>query len=246
MVMTSHIDSDHITGTPRSVQGARPAARRRAGGVLQDPDALAQLVREAARRQAGGGAVGNGRRLARRRRAAARARPFTAAVVSSVPQGNQLRKAATQLAVPINQGAGGDPVAAPARGQKVVPIADGLTFTILAPNAVQLKRLKDAFEAAKAEHGANDAAVGADYLNNTVPNMSSIVVIAEVAGAEGQEAPDASLGRRARRRAPRVARARRPDGQRPLPFRSDESAAPRQQPQHHAGLLRDRSPPTAT
>jgi hypothetical protein len=104
-----------------------------------------------------------------------------------VPQGNQLRKAATQLTVPINQGAGGDPVTAPAKGQKIVPIADGLTFTVLAPNAVQLQRLKDDFEAAKAEHGANDAAVGADYLNNTVPNMSSIVVIAEAAGAKGKK-----------------------------------------------------------
>ena len=68
-----------------------------------------------------------------------------------------------------------------------MPIADGLTFTILAPNAVQLKRLVEAFQAAKAEHGANDAAVGADYLNNTVPNMSSIVVIAEVTAARGKK-----------------------------------------------------------
>ena len=78
-------------------------------------------------------------------------------------------------------------MAAPARGQKIVPIADGLTFTVLAPNEVQLKRLKEAFEAAKAEHGANDEAVGADYLNNTVPNMASIVVIAEAAGARGKK-----------------------------------------------------------
>src|SRR4029453_2292897 len=82
---------------------------------------------------------------------------FTAAVVASVPQGNQLRKAAVQLGGPIHQGAGGDPVSAPARGKKVVSIADGLAFTVLAPNAVQLKRLVEAFQAAKAEHGSNDA-----------------------------------------------------------------------------------------
>ena len=51
---------------------------------------------------------------------------------------------AVQLAVPINQGAGGDPGRARRHsGQKIVPIADGLTFTVLAPNAVQLKRLED-------------------------------------------------------------------------------------------------------
>jgi hypothetical protein len=186
MVMTSHIDADHITGildlfkalaqlredgrdefcrietlwhnSFEKLHGGRPAA-------AQSATVAASL-----------GGVAPPRGL----------NAYTAAVVASVPQGNQLRKAATQLAVPINQGAGGDPVAAPARGQKVVRIADGLSFTILAPNAVQLKRLEDAFLAAKSAHGANDAAIGADYLNNTVPNMSSIVVIAEVTAARGR------------------------------------------------------------
>jgi hypothetical protein len=187
MVMVSHIDSDHITGildllkalaqlkddgkegfctiktlwlnSFEKLHGGKPAA-------VQSATVAASLD---------GVVPPQGLEL------------FTAAVVASVPQGNQLRKTATQLTVPINQGAGGDPVQAPPKGQKVVPIADGLTFTILAPNAVQLKRLKDEFDKAKAEHGANDAAVGADYLNNTVPNMSSIVVIAEAAGAKGKK-----------------------------------------------------------
>jgi hypothetical protein len=187
MVMTSHIDADHITGildlfkalaqlrddgeeefcriqtlwhnSFEKLHGGRPAA-------VQSATVAASLD-----------GVVPPKGLER----------FTAAVVASVPQGNQLRKAAVQLGVPINQGAGGDPVAAPARGQKIVPIADGLTFMVLAPNAVQLTRLKEAFEAAKAEHGGNDEAVGADYLNNTVPNMSSIVVIAEAAGAKGKK-----------------------------------------------------------
>jgi beta-lactamase superfamily II metal-dependent hydrolase len=187
MVMTSHIDADHITGildlfkslaqmredgkeefcrietlwhnSFEKLHGGKPAA-------VQSATVAASLD-----------GVMPPRGLA----------PFTAAVVASVPQGNQLRKAAVQLAVPINQGAGGDPVAAPARGQKVVPIADGLTFMVLAPNAVQLKRLEEAFLAAKAAHPQNDAAIGADYLNNTVPNMSSIVVIAEATGPRGKK-----------------------------------------------------------
>lgn len=111
----------------------------------------------------------------------------TQAVVASVPQGNQLRKSAVQLTVPINQGAGGDLVTAPAHGQKIVTIADGLTFMVLAPNDVQLTRLREEFQKAsdKIKRGASDAAVGADYLNNTVPNMSSIVVLAEAAGRGG-------------------------------------------------------------
>jgi hypothetical protein len=187
MVMTSHIDADHITGVLdlfkalaqlredgenefcrietlwhnsfEKLHGGKPAA-------VQSATVAASLDGQVPPRGLN---------------------DFTKAVVASVPQGNQLRKAAVQLGVPINQGAGGDPVAGPARGLKIVPIADGLTFTVLAPNAVQLRRLEEAFLAAKADHGANDAAVGADYLNNTVPNMSSIVVIAEAAAPRGKK-----------------------------------------------------------
>jgi len=187
MVMTSHIDSDHITGI---LDLFKALAQQRDDGE-EEFCTIQTLWHNSFEKLHGG-------KPAAVQSATVAAsldgvvppqglEHFTAAVVASVPQGNQLRKTATQLAVPLNQGAGGDPVAAPARGVKIVPIADGLIFTVLAPNAVQLKRLKEAFEAAKAEHGANDAAVGADYLNNTVPNMSSIVVIAEVAGPKGKK-----------------------------------------------------------
>jgi beta-lactamase superfamily II metal-dependent hydrolase len=106
---------------------------------------------------------------------------FVAAVVASVAQGNQLRRLAVQLGIPINDGGGDDVISAPEHGKKVVKIADGLTFTVLLPSAVQLKRLGTEFEKARDRNGADDAALAADYLNNTVPNMSSIVVMAEAA-----------------------------------------------------------------
>ena len=68
-----------------------------------------------------------------------------------------------------------------ATGQRTVPIADGLTFTILAPPKAQLDRLEQEWTKAKATHPSDPAAQTADYLNNTVPNMSSIVVVAEAA-----------------------------------------------------------------
>jgi len=111
----------------------------------------------------------------------------TQAVVASVPQGNQLRRSAMQLTIPINLGAGGDLVSSPAHGRKVVKIADGLTFIVLAPNEVQLARLRAEFDQAseKIKAGASEAAVAADYLNNTVPNMSSIAVMADAVKADG-------------------------------------------------------------
>jgi hypothetical protein len=106
---------------------------------------------------------------------------MTQAVVASVPQGNRLRGYATQLAIPFNQGAGGPLVLSAETGQQRVPIASGLTFTILAPTRTQLDRLEQEWAKAKATHPVDPAAQTADYLNNTVPNMSSIVVVAEAA-----------------------------------------------------------------
>ena len=187
MVMTSHIDADHITGVLDLFK-----ALGQAQDDGEEPFCKIQTLWHNSFEKLHGGKTAAVQSATVAASLDGVAPPqglndFTSAVVASVPQGNQLRKAATHITVPINQGSGGDPVSAPAKGQKIVPIADGLTFTILAPNAVQLQRLKDAFDAAKAAHGANDAAVGADYLNNTVPNMSSIVVVAEAAGAKGKK-----------------------------------------------------------
>ena len=107
----------------------------------------------------------------------------TQAVVASIPQGNTLRTLASDLHVAVNLGAGGPLVIPLASGRRTVPIADGLTFTILAPPRAQLDRLAQDWNKAKADHPADPAAQAADYLNNTVPNMSSIVVVAEAAVA---------------------------------------------------------------
>jgi hypothetical protein len=112
---------------------------------------------------------------------------FTQAVVASVPQGNQLRGYATHLAIPINEGAGGPIVMAPAQGQLTVNMANGLVFTVLAPHKAQVDQLEQAWNKAKAAHPVDPAAQAADYLNNTVPNMSSIVILARATTAPGVE-----------------------------------------------------------
>jgi beta-lactamase superfamily II metal-dependent hydrolase len=112
---------------------------------------------------------------------------FTEAVVASVPQGNELRGYATRLAIPINEGVSGPVVVAPEQGQLTVNVANGLTFTVLAPHKAQVDRLEQEWNKAKAAHPAEPAAQAADYLNNTVPNMSSIVVLATAAIGAGTE-----------------------------------------------------------
>jgi beta-lactamase superfamily II metal-dependent hydrolase len=188
MAMVSHIDSDHITGMLDLLKALEEQQADGEDGFCQ----IQTLWHNSFEKLHGG------------KTAVAQSATVTAsidgvvppddrldwstqAVVASVPQGNQLRKAAVQLAIPINQGAGGDLVSAPSHGQKIVKIADGLTFMVLAPNEVQLARLRAEFDKAseKIKGGASDAAVGADYLNNTVPNMSSIAVMAETARPDG-------------------------------------------------------------
>ena len=188
MAMVSHIDSDHITGVLDLLKALEEQQADGEDGFCQ----IQTLWHNSFEKLHGG------------KTAVAQSATVTAsidgvvppddrldwstqAVVASVPQGNQLRKSAVQLTIPINQGAGGDLVSAPAHGQKIVKIADGLTFMVLAPNEVQLARLREEFDKAseKIKGGASDAAIGADYLNNTVPNMSSIAVMAEAARPDG-------------------------------------------------------------
>jgi beta-lactamase superfamily II metal-dependent hydrolase len=188
MVMVSHIDSDHITGILDLLKSLEELQADGDDGFCR----IQTLWHNSFEKLHGGKTA-----VAQSATVAAsidgvvppddRLDWSTQAVVASVPQGNQVRKAAVQLTIPINQGADGDLVSAPAQGQKIVKIADGLTFMVLAPNEVQLERLRAEFDKAseKIKGGASDAAVGADYLNNTVPNMSSIAVMAEAVKPDG-------------------------------------------------------------
>jgi metallo-beta-lactamase superfamily protein len=110
-----------------------------------------------------------------------------AAVVASVPQGNQVRNYATQLGVPINKEFDGNLVCAAEEQMPVIKIANGLTFSILGPSTKELDNLEEAWNKAKSK-SADPSAQAADYLNRTVPNLSSIVILAEVA-AQSRQTP---------------------------------------------------------
>lgn len=107
-----------------------------------------------------------------------------AAVVASVPQGNQVRDYATQLAIPINKEFDGELVCADEEKMPVIKVANGLTFSILGPSTKELDDLEEAWKKAKSA-SADPSAQAADYLNRTVPNLSSIVILAEAAAQAG-------------------------------------------------------------
>ena len=184
MVVVSHIDADHITGivdlfkalSEMQTDGSEPFCRIRTLWHNSFSDLHGSVPT---------GAVAVVLKASLEGEPPPGLDDVARAVVASIPQGNQLRAYAADLAVPINLGAGGALVLAPETGQLQAGLADGLTFTVLAPHEAQLDRLQAAWQAAQTAHPADPAAQTADYLNNTVPNMSSIVVLAEADVAPG-------------------------------------------------------------
>ncbi len=184
MVVVSHIDADHITGI---VDLFKALAEARTDGT--EPFCRIQTLWHNSFADVHGGVPAGAGAAVMKASLDGQLVPgldeFVQAVVASVPQGNELRAYAADLAVPINLGAGGSLVLAPEAGQLTAPIATGLTFTVLAPHKAQLDRLQAAWKTAEAAHPADPAAQTADYLNNTVPNMSSIVLLAQASVASG-------------------------------------------------------------
>jgi hypothetical protein len=183
MVVVSHIDGDHISGIldlfndleRLKEDGEEPFCRigtlwHNAFENLQPDDVVRQSAAVGA---ALGGAVPAG------------LDPCTAAVVASIRQGAALRNAAQRLDVPINRGAGDALVRAPSGSVRRIAVAPGLTFTILGPRDAQLLRLNEEWQKSTDAHPSDPDARAADYLNRTVPNLSSIVILAEAERAGG-------------------------------------------------------------
>jgi len=101
------------------------------------------------------------------------------AVVASVKQGKDLQGFAKKLAIPINAETSGKLIIAPETGVKQIKIDTNLTFTILGPHQDELNNLEKEWKKSKAKQPADEQAAAADYLNRTVPNLSSIVFLAE-------------------------------------------------------------------
>jgi hypothetical protein len=104
-------------------------------------------------------------------------------VLASIAQGAQLRRDAEKLDVPINDEFGGDLIIA--KNAEPIDLDNGLTFTVVGPMLLEidalrkkhlewLKRLK--------EEGKKPSEVLAAYVDKSVPNLSSLVLLAEVDG----------------------------------------------------------------
>jgi hypothetical protein len=177
MLVVSHIDDDHIRGVNdwmRALQDGESTPCRIATLWYNSFDAI----------------LGNAATELRTRVAA-----FTGAsaeesgavplsvlsgkvITASVAQGRELRERADAMGIPLNLGFDG--LAAAQTGANAISRPDGLKLRVVAPSIARLRDLqKDWDENVRANP---DPVVAAAFADRSVPNLSSIVMVAELHG----------------------------------------------------------------
>jgi hypothetical protein len=112
--------------------------------------------------------------------------PAAVMVVADVKQGRTLRDNAKKLSLQVNSPFK-SVVIAPPTGKKAIDLGNGLKFTIIAPNQKRIEALQKKWDETLKKLGlAKDAeaaeTIAAEFLDRSVPNLSSIVVLAEAEG----------------------------------------------------------------
>ena len=188
MLMVSHIDDDHIQGvldlTSMLVEcreDGRPLPYQiRAvwhngfDDILGNKDdELFASLSASVRPAAAGGTLPPDLALSRP----------AAMVVASIGQGRSLRDHVTRLGISLNPPSRGL-VMAPGTGPKATSWGDGLRLTVLGPRQERIEALHREWEREIKKRGwASDAegrALAASYTDNSVFNLSSLIVLAEM------------------------------------------------------------------
>jgi hypothetical protein len=118
--------------------------------------------------------------------------PSAQLVVASVQQGRQLRGNSKKLAIPLNQGFE-NLIVAPAQGKLQRDMGSGVFFTIIGPRQDEVDALQNKWAAEIARMKKKGTlkpaevmeAAAAAFLDTSVYNLSSLIVLAEVASADG-------------------------------------------------------------
>lgn len=203
LLMVSHVDDDHIQGIlelTKEEVGAMQAMQPRLVKVLSfwhnsfddlighEPTELTASFKShfGAAAMAGGELPENERSAIEEATAEddMEAVESSLKVLASIEQGFRLRLDAEALEYPLNPEFQGQLVMARA-GSKPVPIAKDLTFTVVGPMQPELAALsqkhQDWLEDLKAKGKSPPEALAA-YVDKSVPNLSSIVVMVEAGG----------------------------------------------------------------
>jgi beta-lactamase superfamily II metal-dependent hydrolase len=184
LLMVSHIDDDHINGvlelTKELIQTEGPPALKINGLwhntfddiIGNNPDKLRAAVTAAFGTASLSGEPEEVEGLD----------PEAAKVLASVSQGFRLRDDSRALKLRINPQFKGKVVIAKKAG-KPVAMGKGLTFTVVGPMNDEVLALQQAHdEFLKKHQGKKGEASLAAFTDTSVPNLSSLVVLAEVGG----------------------------------------------------------------
>jgi hypothetical protein len=177
LLMVSHLDDDHIRG----VLDLTGALVDRMENEQALPYAIRRLWHNAFDDIVGNERVEFFEALGQQAEGASAA---SLAVPASVGQGRELRDRATKMGLPVNP-----PfetlVAAPAAGGADVPMDGGLTLKVIAPGRERVEALQREWDEELEKKGWDQqeaTAQAASYLDSSVFNLASIVVVAQADG----------------------------------------------------------------
>jgi hypothetical protein len=186
IVMISHVDDDHIKGILDMTRELRQLKQSKAqlpfavatlwhnsfDKILKtDPAQLKAPVKHGAAALAGLQSPSN-------------PPPGLEKVMASIPQGHKLREDAKFLGWSINRHVGEELVMATDE-PKVIRLDSGLAFTVLGPmqkELTELQRKHDKWVEAQEKKDTKAEAALAAYMDRSVPNLSSLVLLAEFGG----------------------------------------------------------------
>jgi Metallo-beta-lactamase superfamily len=177
MVMVSHIDDDHIVGVADLFADAVERKEVNKGPPTWRAGEL-WLNAFGALTGAGPSVGAAGVRAAELEALGVAAPGFESqAVAASVKNGIALDADAQTLSVPRNTLFDGDLVQRTDAGATTRDVVPGLSFTVIAPSAKPVAKLRAAWEAWERQHPAKDVEAAAN-IDRSVFNLSSIVVLA--------------------------------------------------------------------
>jgi hypothetical protein len=185
LLVISHIDGDHIGGV---IGLLREMQERQADGATA-PYLLQSIWHNSFDDLIGGDADAVGQRLATTANAvlAGAGGPgmlplLSAGLVASIPQGREVHRLARQLAIPLNSGFEGLVVAREGT-PPVIEVAPGLHLRVLGPTERRVRALQRDWERYIRRLDDGDVAQLAAFVDRSVSNLSSIVVLLEAGGA---------------------------------------------------------------
>lgn len=179
-ILVSHIDTDHITGVLDLLADLeRQKADGEAPSLVVDDiwhNSFTQTIDD------GSGRIVQAMQLAMST-AGVMATPMSDLPLAlyGVADGERMRRAARKLAIPVNQAFGGGLISPDELANPIVPLG-GATLRVIGPTADNLRKLRKVWLDWLKEH--SKAADPAQLANadRSVPNLSSIVLVADEGG----------------------------------------------------------------